>query len=112
MALHDWTRVDPGIFHDFHVAWIGELRRALNSGVLPADYYALAEPTAGDVVPDVRKKTPAGTGLKFLRFLGIAGSARVCNSARETGDAYRNWARFNTLLDGKPQYRLLLIVRR
>ncbi len=35
MPFHDWTRVEPGIFHDFHLAWIGELRRALNSGLLP-----------------------------------------------------------------------------
>lgn len=44
MPLHDWARLDPDIFHDFHVGWIAELRRALNGGVLPAEYYALAEP--------------------------------------------------------------------
>src|SRR5207247_5643707 len=37
----------------------------------------------------------------------------VCSSARETGwRRSQNWARFKTLLDGKPQYRLALIVRR
>ncbi len=53
MPIHDWTRVDDGIFHDFHVAWIGELRRVLNSGLLPPDYYALAEQVAGSRGPDV-----------------------------------------------------------
>ncbi len=53
MPIHDWTRVDAGIFHDFHLAWISELRKALNSGILPSGYYALAEQVAGSVEPDV-----------------------------------------------------------
>ncbi len=43
MPIHDWTRVTAGIFHDFHHAWIEEIKRALNAGLLPSDYYALAE---------------------------------------------------------------------
>lgn len=53
MPVRDWTRVDDGIFHDFHLAWIGELRRALNGGLLPPDYYALAEQIVGGIGPDV-----------------------------------------------------------
>jgi hypothetical protein len=53
MPIHDWTRVDAGVFHDFHVAWVAALRGALNSGVLPPDYYAMAEQHAGKYVPDV-----------------------------------------------------------
>src|SRR5258708_5961077 len=53
MPVHDWARVDDGIFHDFHLAWIGELRRVLNGGLLPPDYYALAEQIAGGLGPDV-----------------------------------------------------------
>src|SRR5205814_4676741 len=53
MPMHDWTRVQAGIFHDFHHAWIEEIKRALNSGVLPRDYYALAEQHAAGVGPDV-----------------------------------------------------------
>ncbi|MFO0841599.1 MAG: hypothetical protein U0797_04245 [Gemmataceae bacterium] len=53
MPVHDWSRVEDGIFHDFHVAWIGELRRVLNGGLLPPDFYALAEQIAGGVGPDV-----------------------------------------------------------
>jgi hypothetical protein len=53
MPVHDWTRVAAGIFHDFHHAWIEELKRALNRGILPADYYALAEQHAGGLGPDV-----------------------------------------------------------
>jgi hypothetical protein len=53
MPIHDWTRVDAGIFHDFHHAWIEDLKRALNRGLLPPDHYALAEQIAGGLGPDV-----------------------------------------------------------
>ncbi len=46
MPLHDWTRVDDGIFHDFYLAWIAEIRRSLNKGLLPDGFYALAEQVA------------------------------------------------------------------
>src|SRR4051812_27207151 len=53
MPIHDWTRVSAGTFHAFHNAWIAEVQRAMNGGLLPADYYALAEQVAGQVIPDV-----------------------------------------------------------
>src|SRR4051812_49272546 len=53
MPVHDWTRVDDGTFHDFHLAWVAEIRKALNAGVLPAGYYAQAEQVAGSIGPDV-----------------------------------------------------------
>jgi hypothetical protein len=53
MSVHDWTRVDAGIFHDFHNVWLGELRTLFNEGLLPGDYYALAEQHAGEYVADV-----------------------------------------------------------
>lgn len=53
MPMHDWTRVEAGTYHAFHVAWLGELQKALNGGVLPAGYYAMAEQHAGDAIPDV-----------------------------------------------------------
>ena len=53
MPVHDWTRVEPGIFHDFHHAWIEELKRELNAGLLPEDYYALAEQHAAGFGLDV-----------------------------------------------------------
>jgi hypothetical protein len=53
MPVHDWTRVEAGIFHDFHTVWIAEIRNALNRGLLPPGYYALAEQHAGHYVTDV-----------------------------------------------------------
>jgi hypothetical protein len=53
MPVHDWTRVDAGIFHDFHNVWIVELRNTLNRGLLPAGYYAMSEQHAGKYIADV-----------------------------------------------------------
>jgi hypothetical protein len=53
MPIHDWTRVTAGTWHAFHVSWIAEIQLALNSGVLPPDYYAQAEQIAGPLGPDV-----------------------------------------------------------
>lgn len=53
MGVHDWTLVPAGISHDFHHEWISTIKRALNSGLLPANYYALAEQIAGGLGPDV-----------------------------------------------------------
>src|SRR3984957_2741039 len=53
MPIHDCTRVDAGLFHAFHHSWIEELARALNRGVLPADYFALPEQNIRGPIPDV-----------------------------------------------------------
>ncbi len=53
MPIHDWTKVDAGLFHDFHLSWTATLRNALNSGVLPPDYFALAEQRIQEPIPDV-----------------------------------------------------------
>jgi len=53
MPIHDWTRVEAGIFHAFHHDWITEISRALNRGLLPNEYYALPEQIVGDFGPDV-----------------------------------------------------------
>jgi hypothetical protein len=53
MPTHDWSRVEAGIFHDFHHAWIEEFKRVLNCGLLPREYYAMAERHTGSFGPDV-----------------------------------------------------------
>jgi hypothetical protein len=54
MPVHDWTRVEAGIFHAFHQNWIVALSAALNEGILPDDYYALPEQYAAGFGPDVK----------------------------------------------------------
>jgi hypothetical protein len=53
MPVHDWTRVEVCISHDFHQAWNAELRAVLNGGLLPPDFYALIEQHAGRQIPDL-----------------------------------------------------------
>ncbi len=53
MPIHDWTRVDAGLFHAFHHQWVTVLSRALNAGVLPPDYFALPEQSIRGPIPDV-----------------------------------------------------------
>src|SRR4051812_33699866 len=53
MPIHDWTRVDAGIFHHFHQRWIGAITDVLNQRLLPGEYYALAEQQGAGFEPDV-----------------------------------------------------------
>ena len=53
MPVHDWTRVDAGLFHAFHQSWIIRLCDALNGERLPPDYFALAEQSIREPIPDV-----------------------------------------------------------
>src|SRR5437868_14903314 len=64
MPIHDWTRVNAGIFHDFHHAWIEENKRALNRQLKGSDYYALAEQVAGGLGPDVLTLQQPQSGRK------------------------------------------------
>ena len=53
MPIHDWTRVDAGIFHNFHQDWTIEICRTLNRGLLPADYIAMTDQRVDGPEPDV-----------------------------------------------------------
>ena len=53
MPIHDWTRVDAGIFHHFHQRWIVAITDVLNRRLLPAEYYALAEQQGAGFEPDI-----------------------------------------------------------
>lgn len=52
MPMHDWTRVEAGIYHAFHHEWISEIHRAVLRR-LPSDYYSLPEQQAAGFGPDV-----------------------------------------------------------
>ena len=53
MPIHDWSRVDPGIFHHFHQTWTIEISNALNAGRLPPGFFAMAEQIVSGPIPDV-----------------------------------------------------------
>jgi hypothetical protein len=66
MPIHDWTRVDAGIFHAFHMKWISELDKALNGGLLPPGYYSLPEQHASASIPDLLTLHASSTAGKPL----------------------------------------------
>jgi hypothetical protein len=53
MPIHDWTRGGANRFHHFHQDWTVEIARALNRGLLPDGYFAMAEQITGGPEPDV-----------------------------------------------------------
>src|SRR4051812_27308089 len=63
MPIHDWTRVDAGLFHHFHQDWTIELCRALNAGRLPPGYVARTDQQTSGPIPDVLtlNRKPKGT---------------------------------------------------
>lgn len=68
MPLHDWTLVEPGIFHAFGHSWIEEIHRALLQ-LLPPDYDSLPEQQAAGFGPDIltlttqREDGPGGAAV-------------------------------------------------
>ena len=55
MPIHDWTRVNAGVYNAFQLGWVSELRTALNCGLLPPDHYAQAEPILGSRGPGLEE---------------------------------------------------------
>lgn len=49
MRIHHGDRRFAGLFHDVHVSWIAPLRDALNGGLLPNTFFALAEQAVGRI---------------------------------------------------------------
>ncbi len=77
MPLHDWTLVSAGTYHGFHNAWITELARALNNGLLPSPFYAEAEQVAGQTGPDVLALELDSQQFLAEETLDLQGSAKV-----------------------------------
>lgn len=61
MPIHDWTRVNAGLFHHFHQRWISAISDTLNAGLLPERYYALTEQPAGGCIR-TRPRSRPGRG--------------------------------------------------
>ena len=89
MAAHNWSRIFAGAFHDFHLAWIAELRNVLNSGLLPPAYYALAEQVAGPAIPDVLTLKSANGHDESWSGEPIAGATAVAVEPPRVADRDR-----------------------
>lgn len=79
MPVHDWTRVEAGIFHAFHTAWISHIQEALNGQLLPAGFYALAEQHTGYAIADVLT-LHASPASEPLPPLPVSGGVAVAES--------------------------------
>jgi hypothetical protein len=65
MPIHDWTRVEAGVYHIFHQDWTLEIFRTLNRGILPPGYFAMADQRGSGPEPAVvalRLRGQAPTG--------------------------------------------------
>lgn len=43
MPMHDWRKIEAGLYHSFHASWLTRLNDALNDGLLPENFYAATE---------------------------------------------------------------------
>jgi hypothetical protein len=82
MPVHDWTRVDAGIFHHFHHGWIEEIARVLNRDLLPDDYYALAEQHTTKFGPDVLTLQATPRPTQDARVIPADGNGPASQSGR------------------------------
>jgi hypothetical protein len=92
MSIHDWTRVDSGLFHPFHQRWISALCDAFNTGGLPPNYFALPEQSISGPIPDVLTLSlspgpqPADNGTVALAVATIPPRTRLVR--RNEADTY------------------------
>lgn len=102
MPIHDWSHVEAGIFHDFRQAWTIELRNALNAGLLPPEFFAMAEQVLSSPIPDVvtlqhsrSTSPPRSSGLAVLdappraRFVTSAESDPYASKANRISIKHR-----------------------
>jgi len=93
MPLHDWSRVEPGIFHDFHHEWFSQIKHALNNGILPSDHYTMAEQWTGEKIPDVLtlQGSPDDPGSSSSDLPGFSTSVLPRPKVRDYAQAEADW---------------------
>src|SRR6188768_2527096 len=95
MPMHDWTRVDAGIFHDFHQEWAVSIKHTLNGGLLPKKYFALIEQATmrkgtKKYVPDVLTLgLPKGRSVDSPSQMALAERPSTVQTYSNALDAYR-----------------------
>jgi Protein of unknown function (DUF4058) len=88
MPVHDWTRAEAGDFHHFHQRWISALSDALNGGVLPPGFMALAEQVTGRPIPDV-------VTLHARSLSGSTGGVAVAPASAPSARVIQKFERIN-----------------
>ena len=88
MAIHDWSRVEAGIFHAFHNTWVAAIQGQLNGGLLPKGYYALAEQHAGEIIADVLTLHKGQSGTVAAPAEAGEGAVAVAEAPPQVGEQY------------------------
>lgn len=94
MPIHDWTHVESGTFHDFHQGWTIEIRNVLNSGILPPEYFAMADQRVTGPEPDVivtlqaRNRLISGNGANGVAVLDSPPQVRQVKRVETDADVY------------------------
>jgi hypothetical protein len=90
MPIHDWTRVDAGLFHAFRQGWISALSNALNTGGLPPGYFALIEQVPTGRIPEFLdldlspgREEPTGRTTRGLTVDAVPPRTRLVRCAEE-----------------------------
>ena len=72
MPMHDWKKVQAGIYHDFHNMWLLAIRKALNGGLLPPSYYAMMEQVTLSSEADLLTlQAPSQNGVRHKPGRGV-----------------------------------------
>ncbi|RPI91129.1 MAG: DUF4058 family protein [Planctomycetaceae bacterium] len=110
MPVHDWTRVRANRFHDFHQSWTIDIRNALNGGLLPEGYVALAEQKAGGPAPDViTLSIPIEPGAGMTGGMAVA-TAPPKTTVRTESDALNYARKANRIAIRHPDGRLVAVI--
>ncbi len=110
MPIHDWTRVRANRFHDFHQSWTIAIRNALNAGLLPDNFIAMAEQITGGPEPDV-----VTLSLPIKPGDGVAGGTAVVDTPPKTrvktqADAISYARKANTIVIRHPDGQVVAVI--
>lgn len=111
MPIHDWTRVQAGLFHEFHQSWSVRLKDALNAGLLPEGFYALVEQRVDGPEPDViAVEASLGPSPRTGCLTATLDAPRTRLTSRTPSDAARYASRANRIAIRHPLGDVVAIV--
>jgi hypothetical protein len=89
MPVHDWTALGAWAFHDFHLAWVAELQKSFNGGLLPSGFYAMAKQHVGESLtasasPKGKRRTIAIRHVSGHRVVALIEIVSPANKDRKT----------------------------
>ena len=82
MPIHEWTRVEAGLFHAFRQGWISNLCCALNKRRLRAGYFALIEQVPQGRIPDFLELDLSPGREEFIETERADSPSKTCSTWR------------------------------